>query len=89
MFDDSREEICNSKALVDIATGGENLELSNIYNKHNLFHQSTLGRDVELQNVHIVLFKFPYDLMQVRTLGALLGLRLELVDLCRDATSVL
>ena len=45
-FDDSCEEICNSKAFVDIATAGRHQGLSTIYIKHNLFHQSKLGRDV-------------------------------------------
>ena len=47
-FDDSCGEICNSKAYVDIATVGRHCGWSTIYIKHNLFHQSKLGRDVEL-----------------------------------------
>ena len=39
-FDDSCEEICNSKALVDIATAGRHQGLSTIYIKHNIFHHS-------------------------------------------------
>ena len=88
IFDDSCEEICNSKAFVDIATAGRHRGLRTIYIKHNLFHQCKLGRDVELQNTHIVLFKSPRDVMQVTTLGTQLGLRSELVDRYRDATSV-
>ena len=88
IFDDSCEEICNSKAYVDIATAGRHRGLSTIYIKHNLFHQSKLGRDVELQNTHIVLFKSPRDVMQVTTLSTQLGLGSELVDWYRDATSV-
>ena len=88
IFDDSCEEICNSKAFFDIATAGRHRGPSTIYIKHNLFHQSKLGRDVELQNTHIVLFKSPCDVMQVSTLGAQLGLGSELVDWYRDATSV-
>ena len=61
IFDDSCAEICNSKEFVDIATAGRQGGFSTIYNKHNLFHQSKLGRDVELQNTHIVLFKSPRD----------------------------
>ena len=38
IFDDSREEICISKAFVDIATAGRHWGLSTIYIKHNLFH---------------------------------------------------
>ena len=88
IFDDSCEEICNSKAFVDIATAGRHRALSTIYIKQNLFHQSKLGRDVELQNTHIVLFKSPRDVMQVTTLSTQLGLGSELVDWYRDATSV-
>ena len=88
IFDDSCEEICNSKAFVDIATAGRHRGLSTIYIKHNFFHQSKLGRDVELQNTHIVLFKSPRDVMQVLTLSTQLGLDSELVDWYRDATSV-
>ena len=86
--DDSCEEICNSKAFVDIATAGRNWGLSTIYIEHNLFHQSKLGRDVELQNTHIVLFNSPRDVMQATTLSTQLGLGSELVDWYRDAMSV-
>ena len=87
-FDDSCAEICNSKEFVDIATTGRHRGFSTIYIKHNLFHRSTLERDVELQNTHIVLFKSPRDLHQVATLSVQLGLGSPLVDWYRDATSV-
>ena len=67
-FDDSCAEICNSKEFVDIAIAGRHRGLSTIYIKHNLFHQSKLGRDVELQNTQIVFFKTPPDVHQVATL---------------------
>ena len=79
-FDDSCEEICNSKAFVDIATAGRHWGLSTIYIKHNISHQSKLGRNVELQITHIVVFKSPRDVMQVTTLFAQLGLGSELVN---------
>ena len=88
IFDDSCEEICNSKDFVDITTAGRHWALSTIYIKHNLFYQSTLGRDVELQNTHIVLFKSPHDVKQVTTLSTQLGLGSELVDWFQYATSV-
>ena len=80
IFDKSCDEICNSKVFVDIATAGRHRGLSTIYIKPKLFHQSKLGRDVELQNSHIVLFKSPRDVMQVITLSTQLGLGSELVD---------
>ena len=88
IFDDSCEDICNSKAFVDLATAGRHRGLSTIYNKHNCFHQSKLGRDVELQNTHIVLFKSPRVVMQVTTLSTQMGLGSELVDWHRDASCV-
>ena len=88
IFDNPCAEICNSKIFVDIATTGRHRGLSTIYIKHNLFHQSKVGRDVELQNTHIVLFKSPRDVMQITTLSTQLGLGSELVDWYRDATSV-
>ena len=88
IFDDSCAEICNSKEFVDIATSGRHRGFSTIYIKHNLFHQSKLGRDVELQNTHIVLLKSPRDVHQVATLSVQLGLGSTLVDWYRDATSV-
>ena len=86
--DNSCEVICNSKAIVHIATARRHRGLSTIYIKHNLFHQSKLGRDVELQNTHIVLFKSPCDGMKVSTLSAQLVLGSQLVDWYLDATSV-
>ena len=71
---------------MDIATAGRHRGFSIIYIKHNLFHQSKLGRDVELQN--IVLFKLLRDVHQVATLSVQLGLGSALVDWYRDATSV-
>ena len=87
-FEESSEKICNSKARVDFATAGRHRGLSIIYIKHNLFHQSKHGRDVELQNTHIVLFKSPREVMHVSTLCAQLGLGSELVDWHWDATYV-
>ena len=69
LFDNFCEEFCNSKVFVDIATAGTRRCFSTICIKHNFFHQSKLGRDVELQNTHIVLFKFPRDVIQVTTLS--------------------
>ena len=88
IFDGSCEEICNTKALDDIATAGRHRGLSTNYIQHNLFHQSKLGKDVELQNTHIVLFKSPRAVMQTNTLSAQLGLGSEIIDWYWDAISV-
>ena len=88
IFDHSCAEICISKEFVDIATAGRHRGFSTRYIKHNLFHQSKLGRDDELQNTQIVFFKSPRDVHQVATLSVQLGLGLALIGWYRDATSV-
>ena len=55
--------------FLDIATAGRRRGFSTIYIKHNLLHQSKLGRDVELQKTHIVLLKSPQDAHQTATLN--------------------
>ena len=87
IFDDSCEGICTSKAFVDDAAAGRYRILSTIYIKHNLSHQSKIGRDPELQKTHTVLFKSPRDVMRVSTLSGQLGLGSDLVDWYPYATS--
>ena len=78
----------HNRQFVEIAMAGRHRRLSTIYVKHNLFHQSKLGGDVEVQNTHIVLFMSPRDVHQVATLSGQLGLGSDLVDCYPDATSV-
>ena len=77
-----------SATFFDTATAGRCCGLCTNHINHKLFHQRKLGRDVEVQNTHIVLFKSPRDVMQFSTLSAQLGLGSELVDWYRDAGSV-
>ena len=71
-----------------MATAGRQKELSTIYIKHNLFHQSRLGRDIELQNTHIVLFRSPRDVLQINNLSQQLGLGSQLKDWYTKATYI-
>jgi len=87
IFDDSCEEISKSKDFVKLATAGRHKGLHVVYVKHNLFHKSSLGRDVELQNTHVVLFKSPRDVQQVQKLATQLGLGSQLTDWYNNATS--
>ena len=80
IFDDSCEEVSNSKHFVQIATAGRHSCLNTIYIKYILFHQSYLGRDVEIQNKYIVLFKSPRDGLQIDKLVQQLGLRSQLKE---------
>ena len=52
IFDDSSEEGCSSKESVKTATAGRHRGLSTLYIQHDLFHKSTLGREIELQTIH-------------------------------------
>ena len=88
IFDDSCEEISSTKEFVKVATAGRHQDLSTVYIKHNLFHQSRLGGDIELQNTHIVLFKSLRDVLQINTLSQQLGLGSQLKDWYTTATSV-
>ena len=54
IFDDSYEETSNSIQYVKIASAGRHRGLKTTYIKHNYFHLSKLGRDVELQKTHVV-----------------------------------
>ena len=87
-FDDSCSEICSSKEFLDIATAGKDRRFSTIYIKHNLINQSKLGRNVELQNTHIVLFKSPRYLHQIASLTVQLGLGSAFNDWYQTATCV-
>ena len=89
IFDDSCEKFSNSKQFVKIATAGRHRGLNTIYIKHNLFHQSKLGWDIEFQNTHIVLFKSPRIVLQINTLSQKLGLGCQLKDWYQDATPFL
>ena len=88
IFDDCCAEFCNSKEFVDIATAGRHRGFSTINIKHNLFDQSKLGTDVELQNTHIVRFKSPPHVHQVATLSVDLGFESVFSEWYWDATSV-
>ena len=88
VFDDSCSEISKSLRFEKIATAGRHKKLNVIYIKHNLYHKSSLGRDIELQNTHIVLFKSPRDVNQVQKLGQQLGFGNHFTKWYQDATSI-
>ena len=87
-FGDSCKNFCYLKTFIDVATAQRHRGFSTVYYKHNLIHQGKLGKDVELQNTHIVFFKSPHDVMQVIMLRAQLGLELDLVGWYRDTKLV-
>ena len=47
IFDDFSVQLLNSKDFTRIATAGRHLGLHVLYIRHNLFHKSPIGRDVE------------------------------------------
>ena len=81
IFDDSCEELSCFKQFVKIATARRHKGLNTKYIKH----QSKLGRDVELQNTLIVLFKSSRDFLQINTLSQQLGLGSQLKEWSHDA----
>ena len=54
--------------------------------KHNLYQKSPLGRDAELQNIHIILLKLPRDVQQIGVLAKHLGLGKQLVEWYTEST---
>ena len=89
-FDDSCEDICISKLVVDLATAGRHFGLSTTHVKHKVFPQNKFGPDVELQNMHSGLFKSLHVLMQVCTFSVFLGARITTSRLVsgRNTTSI-
>ena len=85
IFDDSCDEIMRSKSFEKLAIAGRHRNMSVIYIKHNLYHKAAIGRDAELQLTHIVLFKSPRDVQQIKRLGTQLGV--NLVEWYNDATT--
>ena len=69
IFDDSCEEIYNSKEFVDLATSGRHKKRHVIYVKHNLYQQSKFSRTIDLNTTHIILFKSPRDIQQIKVFG--------------------
>ena len=69
VFDDSCDEIYNNKEFVDLATSGRHKKRHVIYIKHNLYHQSKYSRTIDLNTTHLVLFKSPRDIQQIKVFG--------------------
>ena len=87
IFDDSCEEIYADSRFVKLATSGRHKQVHIIYIKHNLFFQSKFSKTIDLSNTHLILFKSPRDVNQIRYLGNQLQLG-EFVEKCyKKATS--
>ena len=87
-FDNLGEKIFMSKPIFDFATARRHPGLNTTYNRQNLFHQSKLRRDFQLQNTHTALINSLRDVMQVTTLGPHLGFGLGLVGWYREVKFV-
>ena len=88
IFEGSCDEISRKKQFEKVAIVGRHRKFICSYMKHSLFHKSANGRDTELQNTHIVLFKSPRDGQQIDLLGKQLGLGKTLRKWYAEATSV-
>ena len=80
LFDDSCEKISNSKQIVKNDTAERHGTWYNMYTKHKLFHQSKLGRDVELQKIYKVMLKSLRDVLLINTFSQQLGLGSQLKE---------
>ncbi len=88
IFDDSCEEIYNDKRFSKLATSGRHKNVYVIYVKHNLFFQSKFSKTIDLNNTHVILFKSPRDINQIRVLGKQLGEKQSFIEHCyQRATS--
>ena len=67
VFDNSCKDIYNDKEFVRLATAGRGIDV--IYVKHNLIQQSRWSRTIDLNTLHIILFKSPRDVQQLDLLG--------------------
>ena len=74
IFDDSCADLSRDRNFEKLATSGRHRKLNVIYIKHNLYHKSAIGRDPDLQNTQMFLFKSPRDVQQITRLGTQLGL---------------
>ena len=79
IFDDSCEEIYDSKRFVKLATAGRHKNVHVIYVKHNIYHRSKYSKTIDLHNTHLILFKSPRDENQISFLGSQLGDRATLL----------
>lgn len=86
IFDDSCNEIYEDKRFSKIATSGRHRNISVIYVKHNLFHQSKHSKTIDLNNTHVVLFKSPRDVNQITYMGKQLNNAKFLKDAYMNAT---
>ena len=86
--DDSSEKISSSREFVKLATACRHKVLSGVYIKHNVLRQLRLGKDIELHNTHIVIFKSPRDVVQINTTSQQLGLGSQPQDWYTTATSI-
>ena len=86
IFDDTCEEVYESKDFLKLATSGRHKRVSVIVVKHNLFLQSKLSRTIDLNTSHLVLFKSPRDVQQVETLGRQLNMAKFLKEAFSRAT---
>ena len=59
IFDNSCEQICSSKAFVDLATAGRHRGQSTFYIKHKICHQSKLEETLSYKTVTLFSSSLP------------------------------
>ena len=70
VFDDQMIDVSKDKRTVNLFTcGSHHRNLSVIYIVQNLFHQGNGSRSISLNSHYLVLFKNPWDKLQILTLA--------------------
>ena len=69
LFDDSCEEVLESKAFENLATAGRHKKLHVIFNKHNLYQKGKYSVTIDKNTTHIILTQSPRIGRQLKILG--------------------
>ena len=70
VFDDSCEEILQSRSFATLATAGRHKNLHAIFIKHNLYQQGKFSVTVDKNTTHVIITKSPRIGKQLKILGS-------------------
>ena len=70
IFDDSCEEILQSRFFVNLCTAGRHQNIHLIFIKHNLYQRGKFSVTIDKNTTHLVLLKSPRQAKQLRILGS-------------------
>jgi hypothetical protein len=82
IFDDSCDDIYSEKRFLKLATSGRHRGIHVIYIKHNLFFQSKFSKTIDLNTSHVILFKSPRDIHQVKIFAKQMASKGNFLETC-------